>query len=105
MSYTSVIRFRVKPGFEATFEDAFAKAGMLTRPKAIAGFVRAELVRSVGEPVEYYVIGEWQTQQSYTEWQAVSGPGADPAVLAAMRETLVDHAPRRLFEVVVGWGY
>lgn len=102
MSYTSIIRFRVKPGLEATFEAAFTKAGMLTRPRAIDGFIRAELVRSVGDPVEYYVIGEWQTQQSYAAWQAISGPEADPEALTAMRETLVEHAPGRLFEVVVG---
>jgi heme-degrading monooxygenase HmoA len=104
MNYRSIIRFRVKPGQEARFEAAFRQAGMLTRPKAIAGFVRADLVRSVGEPVEYYVLGEWQSQQSYADWQAVSGPGADPEALAAMRETLVDHAPGRLFEGVVGSG-
>jgi heme-degrading monooxygenase HmoA len=61
-------------------------------------------VRSLGEPVEYYVIGEWQTEQSYAAWQAISGPGADPEVLAAMRGTPVDHAPGRLFEVLVGSG-
>lgn len=101
MSFTSIIRFQVRPGQEAAFEAAFIKAGMLTRPTAIAGFVKAELVRSLGEPVEYYVVGEWRTEQAYKDWQAVSGPEADPEALATMRATLIGHAPGRLFQTVV----
>jgi heme-degrading monooxygenase HmoA len=100
MSFTSIIRFHVKPGSESAFEDAFAKAGMLTRPSAITGFVKANLVRSLDDPAAYYVIGEWQTVQAYKDWQAVSGPEADPEALAAMRATLIEHAPGRLFQTV-----
>ncbi len=97
MSFRSVIRFQVKPGMEAAFEENFLNAGMLERPSAIAGFVSAELVRGAGE---YYVIGEWRTEQAYADWQAVSHTAADPAVIAAMRATLIDPAPGRLFTPV-----
>ena len=100
MSYTSVIRFQVRPGMEQAFEAAFLKAGMLERPSVINGFVSAKLVRGIGEPNAYFVIGEWLTEQSYADWQAVSSSQADPAAVAAMRETLVDHAPGRLFAMV-----
>ena len=98
MTFRSIIRFRVKPGMEADFEAAFLKAGMLERPARIDGFVSAELVRSVAGPVEYYVIGEWRTEQAYVDWQTISRDGADPDAIAAMQSTLVDHAPGRLFE-------
>ena len=104
MSYTSIIRFQVTPAMEAEFEAAFAKAGMLKRPAAIPGFIKADLVRSLGEPVEYYVVGEWETQQAYADWQAVSGPEADQEALAAMRACLTGHAPGRLFEAVIRSG-
>ena len=86
---------------ERSFEEAFAKAGMLTRPAAIAGFVRADLVRSLGEPVTYYVVGEWESEEAYAVWQAVSGPEADQRALAAMRACLIDPAPGRLFTTIL----
>lgn len=101
MNYTSIIRFLVKPGMEATFEAAFAKAGMLQRPSAIKGFVKAELVRSLDDPPAYFVVGEWETEQAYADWQAVSGPGADQEALAAMRGALTDPMPGRLFRTVL----
>ena len=104
MSYTSIIRFQVRPGMEAAFEAAFAKAGMLKRPARIDGFVKADLVRSVGEPVEYYVVGEWRSERAYADWQAVSGPEADQEALAEMRACLAGHAPGRLFETVIRSG-
>ena len=100
MSFRSVIRFQVKPGMEAKFEENFLAAGMLERPAAISGFVYAELVRGLTSPNEYFVIGEWRTEQDYAGWQAVSHAGADPDVIAAMRETLVDPAPGKLFQPV-----
>ena len=71
MSYTSIIRFLVKPGRESTFEAAFAETGMLQRPSAINGFVKAELVRSLDDPSAYYVVGEWETEQAYADWEAL----------------------------------
>lgn len=101
VSYTSIIRFQVKPGRESTFEAAFAAAGMLQRPSAIKGFVKAELVRSLDDPPAYYVVGEWETEQAYADWQAVSGPEADQEALATMRDTLIDPMPGRLFQTVL----
>lgn len=104
MSYRSLIRFQVKPGMEAAFEAAFVKVGMLARPSRIDGFVDAELVRSVGEPVEYFVIGAWLTEQAYADWQAVSRDTADPEALAIMYAALVDPIPGRLFSTVARSG-
>lgn len=100
MAYRSIIRFRVKPGMDKAFEAAFAQCGMLARPSAIDGFVMAELVRSVSEPVEYFVLGEWTTQQAYADWQAISHIGADPVAVAALNETLIEFTPGRLFQPV-----
>ena len=100
MSFTSIIQFHVTPGREAAFEEASTNAGMLTRPSAINGFVKVELVSSLTDPVAYYVVGEWLTEQSYANWQAVSMVEADQDALVAMRATLVDHAPGRLFSTV-----
>lgn len=101
MTFRSVIRFQVKPGKEAAFEAAFDQCGMLRRPKKIAGFIDAELVRSIGEPIEYFVLGAWQSEQSYADWQAVARPEADPAAIAALDDTLVERKPGRLYASVL----
>ena len=97
MSFRSIIRFQVKPGMAAEFEAAFSECRMLDRPSAIDGFVMAELVRSVVEPLEYHVIGEWETEQAYADWQAVSHEQADPAAVEALHATLLHWAPGRLY--------
>ncbi len=101
MPFTSVIRFHVKPREDASFEAAFEAAGMLTRPDAINGFLGAKLLRSETEPLEYLVIGEWQTREAYGDWQAVSSRTADAEALARLLETLVDPKPGRLFACVM----
>lgn len=96
----SVIRFTVKPGREADFETAFAACGMLTRPRAIAGFVEAELVRGLENRCEYLVIGRWADQAAYAAWQAVSMQGVTAAQRQALLETLVDPRPGAAYAVV-----
>ena len=100
MSFRSLIRFNVKPGKEAEFEAAFDKAGMLRRPKRIAGFIDAELVRSIGDPVEYFVVGRWESEQAYADWQTVSQAEAPPDALATLSDVLTDRMPGRLFAPV-----
>ncbi|MEY2966688.1 MAG: hypothetical protein RLY50_738, partial [Actinomycetota bacterium] len=36
--YTSIVWFKVKPGMNAEFEQAFADCGMLERPRVIDGY-------------------------------------------------------------------
>jgi heme-degrading monooxygenase HmoA len=100
MSFRSIIRFQVKPGMADAFEAAFAACRMLDRPSAIDGFIMAELVRSVTEPLEYHVLGEWETEQAYADWQAISHEGADPAAVEALNATLLHWAPGRLYQPV-----
>lgn len=96
----SVIRFTVKPGREADFEAAFAACGMLTRPRPVAGFIQAELVRGVTAPGEYLVIGRWADQTAYEAWQARSLEGVSPELGRALLETLVDPKPGAAYVVV-----
>lgn len=98
--FTSLIRFRPKPGRERDFEAAFEATGMSTRPRAIEGFLGARLVRSTEEPVEYLVIGEWRTPADYAAWQERSGRDADPDAFRRLLDTLVDPKPGRLFAPV-----
>lgn len=96
----SVIRFTVKPGREADFEAAFAACGMLTRPRAIEGFVEAELVRGLENRGEYLVIGRWADQAAYAAWQARSLEGVTAQQRQALLETLVNPRPGGAYEVV-----
>lgn len=93
----SVIEFRVVPGQEAAFEQAFADAQMLTRPAAIDGFYGADLIHSLEDPSHYMVIGSWATMEAYEQWQAISVEGAPPEPLKRLVATLVDPRPGRLF--------
>jgi imidazolonepropionase-like amidohydrolase len=75
-------------------------AALANPERSLSHVVKVELVRSLTDPVAYYVVGEWLTEQSYANWQAVSMVEADQDALVAMRATLVDHAPGRLFSMV-----
>jgi heme-degrading monooxygenase HmoA len=96
----SVIRFHVAAGREADFEAAFAAAGLLIRPRAIQGFVDAELARSLATPGEYLVVARWASADAYRAWQQVSLTEAPPDALGALLETLVDPQPGEAFEVL-----
>lgn len=99
MRFRSLIRFRVKAGRGPDFEAAFERAGMLTRPRAIPGFGRAELIRSLDDPCDYAVVGEWQSEEAYRQWQSVSAAEANRDALAALGDTLEASQPGRLFVV------
>jgi len=96
----SVIRFTVKPGREADFEAAFVACGMLSRPRAIQGFVEAELVRGLENRGEYLVIGRWADEAAYAAWQARSLEGVTAAQRRALLETLVDPRPGAAYALV-----
>ena len=100
MPFTSVINFQVKPGMEAQFEAAFARCGMLERPKAVEGFIKADLIRSVDDPPAYFVVGEWETEQAYADWQSRSREGADPAALAGLEAAIEAFRPGRLYRTI-----
>ena len=100
MSVQSIIRFTVKPGREADFESAFEASGMLSRPRAIEGFLGAQLLRSHDAPREYYVIGNWSSAEAYALWQEASLAGADTTSRAALIDTLDNPRPGRLFHTV-----
>lgn len=98
----SVIRFKVKPGRQADFEAAFADCGMLSRPRAVAGFIEAQLLRGLDGSPEYLVIGSWASVEAYRTWQGVSAVDAPKEPLARLVDTLQDPAPGSLFEVAAG---
>jgi heme-degrading monooxygenase HmoA len=100
VSVRSVIRFTVKLGREAEFEAAFGACGMLTRPRAIAGYLEAELVRGLENPAEYLVIGRWADQAAYAAWQARSLEGVTAEQRQALLDTLVDPRPGAAYAVV-----
>jgi len=100
MPFTSLIQFKVKPGEQTAFEAAFVKTGMLTRPKSVAGFLGAELIQSNTSTLEYCVVGKWETEQSYTDWQAIATATTDVDALSDLIGTLVDPAPGQLFRTV-----
>lgn len=100
MSCTSLITFRVAPGRHADFEAAFERAGMLTRPRAVAGFIGAALHRGLDDPDTYIVIGQWATADAYREWQTRSVE--DTEGLAALLDTLADVQPGTLFRQIAG---
>ena len=98
--FRSIIEFRVRPREEDRFVAAFRDAGMLSRPRAIAGFVAASLARSLAEPTEFVVVGEWETEQAYADWQARSRVDAPAEGLARMQACLLDIRPGRLFSAI-----
>ena len=62
----------------------------LTRPRAIEGFVEAELVRGLENPADYLVIGRWADAAAYAAWQACSMEGVTAQQRQALLETLVE---------------
>lgn len=98
--YKSIITFDVRSGMEAEFEAAFHAAGMLTRPTAIPGFQGAELVRAIDDPARYAVLGQWETRESYAQWQAVAQSGAPRDALQKLAACLLNPQPGRLYKAV-----
>lgn len=79
---TEIAQIDVKPGTEADFEAAVAKARtVFGRSKGFCGF---ELHRSIEKPQRYRLMVKWQTlenhtvdfrgSENFTEWRALVGP-------------------------------
>lgn len=103
-AFHSVIRFQVKPGREAEFEAAFRDAGMLTRPRAVPGYLGADLIRATDGLPEYLVLGRWTSAEAYAAWQAISMKDAPREALRRMVDTLVEPTPGRGFVAVQSGG-
>lgn len=58
-------QFRIVPGREDEFEQAFAHAGLVIAGSA--GFLGATLSRGVESPSTYLLLVEWATLEDHTE--------------------------------------
>ncbi len=58
-------QFRIRPGREEEFEQAFAQARLVIG--RAQGFVGATLSRGVESPSTYLLLAEWQTLEDHTE--------------------------------------
>lgn len=81
---TSLITFRVREGQGEAFIAAFGACGMLSRPRAVAGFAGAELLRQCGDGRNFAVIARWDSAQAYADWRRVARSGAPPEALRAL---------------------
>lgn len=86
--YTSVAWFKVKEGRNADFESAFHEAGMLTRSSALDGCIDTRLYQSTDGTNQYFVIGEWDSEETYALWQQMAVPGAPKDALGRMTDSL-----------------
>lgn len=86
--YTSIAWFKVKEGRNADFESAFHDAGMLSRSSALEGCIYTRLYKSTDDTNQYFVIGHWESQESYALWQEMAVPGAAPEALQRMTDAL-----------------
>ena len=79
---TEIAQIEIKPGSEADFEAAVAKArAAFGRSKGFHGF---ELHRSIEKPQRYRLVVKWQTLENHTvdfrssenfaEWRGLVGP-------------------------------
>ena len=86
--YTSVAWFRVKEGCNNDFECGFHDAGMLTRSALLEGCLDTRLYRSSDGSNQYFVIGHWDSKESYALWQEMAVPGAPQDALKRMTDSL-----------------
>lgn len=86
--YKSVAWFKVKEGRNADFESAFHEAGMLTRSSALDGCIHTRLYKSTDGTNQYFVIGEWDSEETYALWQQMAVPGAPKDALERMTDSL-----------------
>lgn len=70
MAVRSVATFRVKPGAADRFEAAYREGQFLERAVTNPGFIRGELIRPDGDPDQFIVVAEWETEADYRAWQA-----------------------------------
>ena len=86
--FTSVAWFKVKEGRKADFVSAFNDAGMLTRSSKLEGCLDTCLYQSTDDTNQYFVIGHWDSKETYAQWQQLAVPGAPKEALARMRDAL-----------------
>lgn len=87
-SYTSIAWFKVKEGRNIDFVSGFHDAGMLTRSASLEGCLDTQLYQSTDGTNQYFVIGHWDSQESYALWQEMAVPGAPPEALQRMTDAL-----------------
>lgn len=90
-SYTSVAWFKVKEGRNDDFERGFHDAGMLTRSASLDGCLDTRLYQSTDGTNQYFVIGHWDSKESYALWQEMAVPGAPKEALRRMTDALEEN--------------
>ena len=86
--YTSIAWFKAKVGREADFVEAFHAAGMVTRSTALEGCRDITLFGSVDGTNQFFVIGHWDSKESYALWQEKAVAEAEPGAIERMLETV-----------------
>ena len=86
--YTSIAWFKAKEGRNADFVAAFHDAGMVTRSTALEGCRDITLFESVDGTNQYFVIGHWESKESYALWQEKAVAEAPPEALARMTDAI-----------------
>lgn len=86
--YTSVAWFKAKEGRNADFVAAFHAAGMLSRSSVLEGCLDTCLYESADGSNQYFVIGHWDSKESYALWQTMAVPEAPEGSIERMMETL-----------------
>ena len=99
--FTSITWFRVKPGRDDHFIRAFVDAGMESRPWSIPGYRGVTMFRSHTDSDLYYVIGSWDSTDSYGEWRKVARSGAPVGTLDALSDAIVESGPGNILSPVV----
>jgi heme-degrading monooxygenase HmoA len=94
--YVSLIAFRVHEGREQDFVARFEAAGMLSRPRAIEGFIAGELIQHLEVRTRFAVVARWRTPGAYAAWQTVAQIGAPPGSLRMLAECIADTQPGEL---------
>jgi heme-degrading monooxygenase HmoA len=98
--FVSLISFKVHPGREADFIEAFIASGMLSRPREIEGFKSASLLRQRDDPTRFAVTARWDAPDAYAAWQDVSESGAPRSALIKLAECIAETAPGQLYETL-----
>ena len=86
--FNSIAWFKVKEGRNADFVSAFHDAGMLSRSSKLEGCLDTCLYQSTDGTNQYFVIGHWDSEETYALWQQMAVPGAPKEALARMTDAL-----------------
>lgn len=83
-SFTSFAWFQAKEGRNQEFIEAFHDAGMVTRSTALDGCRDITVFESVDGTNQYFVIGHWDSKESYALWQTKAVAEAPPGSIERM---------------------